>query len=53
MVELYKIEMHLQKVSTNETRVRVIDVTKNQLENIRNQIGNQIGDYKLLKIWQC
>lgn len=53
MAEIYKIEMHLQKVSTNETRVRVIDVTKNQLENIRLQIGKQIGDYKLLKIWQC
>lgn len=53
MGEIYKVEMHLQKVSTNETRVRVIDVTKKQLENIRSKIGKQIGDYKLLKIWQC
>jgi len=48
----HKIDMHMQKVSTKEIRVRSIEVTTEQLENIRNQIGRQIGDYKLLKLWE-
>ena len=49
----YKVELHLQKVSTNETRVRVIDLTKNQLERFKEQIGRVVADYKLLKVWEC
>lgn len=48
----HKIDMHMQKVSTKETRVRSIEVTTEQLENIKKQIGRQIGDYKLLKLYE-
>ena len=48
----HKIDMHMQKVSTKEIRVRSIEVTTEQLENIKQQIGRQIGDYKLLKLWE-
>ena len=48
----HKIDMHMQKVSTKETRVRSIEVTTEQLENIKQQIGRQIGDYKLLKLYE-
>ena len=47
-----KIDMHLQKISTSEIRVRSIEVTTEQLLNIRNQLGKQIGDYKLLKLYE-
>ena len=48
----HKIDMHMQKVSTGEIRVRSIEVTHEQLQNIRNQLGRQIGDYKLLKLYE-
>ena len=49
----YRIDMHMEKVSTGEIRIRSIDVTDDQLQNIRSQIGKQIGNYKLLKVWEC
>jgi len=48
----HKIDMHMQKVSTSEIRVRSIEVNFDQLQNIRNQLGKQIGDYKLLKLYE-
>jgi len=48
----HKIDMHMQKVSTKEIRVRSIEVNQEQLQNIRNQLGKQIGDYKLLKLYE-
>ena len=48
----YKIDMHMQKVSTLEIRVRSIEVNDEQLQNIKQQIGRQIGDYKLLKLYE-
>lgn len=53
MGETYKVELHLQKVSTGEIRIRAIDVNADQLQNINNQIGRQIGDYLLLKVYEC
>lgn len=47
-----RIDMHMQKVSTSEIRVRSIEVNDEQLQNIRNQLGKQIGDYKLLKLYE-
>ena len=49
----YRIDMHMEKVSTGEIRIRSIDVTDDQLQNIRSQIGKQIGNYKLLKFYEC
>ena len=49
----YRIDMHMEKVSTGEIRIRSIEVTDEQLQNIRNQLGKQIGNYKLLKVWEC
>jgi len=48
----HRIDMHMQKVSTSEIRVRSIEVNDEQLQNIRNQLGKQIGDYKLLKLYE-
>lgn len=47
-----RIDMHMLKVSTSEIRVRSIEVTTEQLLNIRNQLGKQIGDYKLLRLYE-
>jgi hypothetical protein len=52
MAGIYKVELHLMKVSTNETRVRVIDVSKEQLQLFKTQIGRTISGYKLLKVWE-
>jgi len=48
----HRIDLHMQKVSTSEIRVRSIEVNFDQLQNIRNQLGKQIGDYKLLKLYE-
>jgi hypothetical protein len=48
----HKIDMHMEKVSTSEIRVRSIEVNHEQLQNIKQQIGKQIGDYKLLKLYE-
>ena len=48
----HKIDMHMLKLSTKEIRVRSIEVNDEQLQNIRNQLGRQIGDYKLLKLYE-
>ena len=47
-----KIDLHMEKVSTGEIRVRSIEVNDEQLQNIRNQLQKQIGDYKLLKLYE-
>lgn len=49
----YRIDMHMEKISTGEIRVRSIEVTDEQLQTIRAQIGKRIGDYRLLKVWEC
>ena len=48
----HRIDMHMLKLSTSEIRVRSIEVNDEQLQNIRNQLGKQIGDYKLLKLYE-
>jgi len=48
----HQIDMHMQKVSTSEIRVRSIEVNDEQLQNIKQQIGRQIGDYLLLKLYE-
>lgn len=48
----HQVDLHMLKVSTSEIRVRSIEVTEEQLLNIRNQLGKQIGDYKLLKLYE-
>lgn len=44
--------MHMLKLSTKEIRVRSIEVNDEQLQNIKQQLGKQIGDYKLLKLYE-
>lgn len=48
----HRIDLHMEKVSTGEIRVRSIEVNFDQLQNIRNQLNKQIGDYKLLKLYE-